>query len=399
MVKYMKAKAGISMKTKKGKQFAHVSPKEEELMRELHEKGFGVDALADFFRRSTDTISKHLDTRAKATKVAPKGRPKALPAHLWPKVDKIYNDLLAKAKTKSEVTANKVRLAIKAKLRINCCTKSVSRCFWEHGVYFRPLYEKPELDDSDKKKRCNFGKKHSRKTAKQWVKPAFDPAKGGPHCIIDNKLFQVYTKGKDRDFAARRRCRGAYRQRRRVYNNRTKPPANLKKNTGAKSATVTCAIGGGSVIMWHVTPGQWNKTAAADMYKVLKRRLQAKYPSAKKFRIMEDNDPTGYKSTLAKETKQALGLSVLELPPRSPDLNGLDYSVWAEVNRRMRNQEKKWHLSKRESRDQYLARLRRTAMGLPPAYINGVIGSMAKRCKLLERASGGHFPEGGKVNV
>ena len=84
---------------------------------------------------------------------------------------------------------------------------------------------------------------------------------------------------------------------------------------------------------------------------------------------MEDNDPAGYKSNRAIETKRAVGIEALSLPPRSPDLNPLDYSIWAEINRKMRQQEAAWPATKRETRPDYLRRLRRTAMSLPKAYI------------------------------
>ena len=117
---------------------------------------------------------------------------------------------------------------------------------------------------------------------------------------------------------------------------------------------------------------------------------------AKRYNILEDNDPTGYKSSKAKDAKKAAGMVPIELPPRSPDLNPLDFSLWAEVNRRMRAQEKKFAPSKRETRQTYLKRLRRTAMNLPESYINNIMGhAMAKRCQLLAQAKGGHFAEGG----
>ena len=83
------------------------------------------------------------------------------------------------------------------------------------------------------------------------------------------------------------------------------------------------------------------------------------------------------------------------MPPRSPDLNPLDFSVWAEINKRMRSQEAKWSARKKETRDQYLARLKRTALNLPELYINKVIANIDHRLKLLKDAKGGHFPEGG----
>ena len=111
---------------------------------------------------------------------------------------------------------------------------------------------------------------------------------------------------------------------------------------------------------------------------------------------MEDNDPTGYRCNAAKIAKIDAKIDVVKMPPRSPDLNPLDYSVWAEINRRMRKQEQSWPTSKKESRKAFLGRLRRTAMKLPTEYIDKTIGNLERRCQLLKEAKGGHFAEGGQ---
>ena len=59
----------------------------------------------------------------------------------------------------------------------------------------------------------------------------------------------------------------------------------------------------------------------------------------------------------------------------------------------MREQEKRWPQAKRETRKQYLARLRRTALRLPSRFITESIGNMQKRCELLHEARGGHIEE------
>ena len=82
----------------------------------------------------------------------------------------------------------------------------------------------------------------------------------------------------------------------------------------------------------------------------------------------------------------------MDFPKRSPDLNPLDYRIWHEVNRRMRETEKKW-TKKTETREQYLARLRKTAKAIPAAFVNSAVGDLARRCKLVIKAKGGHFEE------
>ena len=72
-------------------------------------------------------------------------------------------------------------------------------------------------------------------------------------------------------------------------------------------------------------------------------------------------------------------------------------ALWAKVNRLMRKQEARFPKSKRESRDEFVARLRRTAMRLPETFINKAIVNMAERCERLYQSRGGLFEEGGKA--
>ncbi len=85
-----------------------------------------------------------------------------------------------------------------------------------------------------------------------------------------------------------------------------------------------------------------------------------------------------------------------EIPRRSPDLNVCDYALWTEINKRMRRQEHQWAHSKVEKREQYLARLRRTAQRLPESFVRRAVGDMRRRCQRLLAAKGGLFEEGGK---
>lgn len=230
-----------------------------------------------------------------------------------------------------------------------------------------------------------------------FVLPVSDLADTGyVHAVIDSKTFQVYHTGKFRSYAARRNVRGAYRGRQRVFTpGYIKPSATLKQNTGARAVHVTCAIGNGKVLMWHVTPGRWNGEAAAHMYsKPLQRCLAKEYPDVRgPWRVLEDNDPAGYKSAKGVAAKKEAGITSLDLPKRSPDMNPLDFSFWAAVNKKMRAMERKWPQTKRETRKAYLARLRRAAFSLSGDYIRNIVEALAGRVKQLKDAKGNYFPE------
>ena len=93
------------------------------------------------------------------------------------------------------------------------------------------------------------------------------------------------------------------------------------------------------------------------------------------------------------EAKSKEKIDVMQLPKRSPDLNPLDYSFWALINTRMRNQEKRFTKSFKETRKAFIARLRRTIMRVSPKVLDRMIRSMQRRCMLLKEAKGGNFEE------
>jgi hypothetical protein len=77
----------------------------------------------------------------------------------------------------------------------------------------------------------------------------------------------------------------------------------------------------------------------------------------------------------------------------------MDYAIWRAINKKMRNQERKFPRSKRETRSAYRACLQRAALSLPKQSINKAIGSMKRRCQLIYKAKGGHIEEGGHHNL
>ena len=81
------------------------------------------------------------------------------------------------------------------------------------------------------------------------------------------------------------------------------------------------------------------------------------------------------------------------IPKRSPDLNVLDYYFWNEVERRLRKAEHLFPEDKKETRDDFIIRLKKTALSIPPADVSKAIGDLARRCELLYRAKGGLFEE------
>ena len=217
-----------------------------------------------------------------------------------------------------------------------------------------------------------------------------------PHAIIDNKNFQIYTTARGREYAARRGVRGVYRRRGDTPKKGTVKSKNELK-FAAPCVQVTAAVIKGRIRMFSYVNGTWTGEEAAKMYKgALAKALRATFPEVarnprKKFIVIEDNDPTGYKSRKGEAAKKASNIVTDDLPKRSPDLNVLDYRLWSEINRRMRRQEASFSSSRKETKDQYLSRLRNTAMALPQTYVTKSVMEMHRRVRAVRESEGGYM--------
>ena len=370
----------------------NLSEEAKVLIRSLyHDHGEEPSEIGEKLGRDQSTICRILFTaRKKPGKV---GRPRALSDAQVDRLAKKTQELVQKNEKrtpKRDVTKKQ----IKHSARVKASLRTISRRFKERKITFGPYKEKILLSADDKAERLKFAKKHAGKSPAQWNKSL--------HAVIDNKWFQVYHNGKHRDWIARRSCRGVYRgpgdgKYESWY---VKPKGELRYNTGMKSACIMGGIGKGKVLMWAENPAKkWSGKAAATMYKKnLAQGLRKAYPAMGKkpkpsWVVLEDNDPAGYKSKAGAEAKKEASIKTLDLPKRSPDLNPLDFRIWHEVNRRMRATEQKWKAGKKESREQYLARLSRTAKSIPAPFVKSAVGDLTRRCKLVIKAKGGHFEE------
>ena len=126
------------------------------------------------------------------------------------------------------------------------------------------------------------------------------------------------------------------------------------------------------------------------MRKAFPERSKLKRPA---WTVLENNDPTGFKSSAAKRAKRDIGMSTVDLPRRSPDLNVLDYALWHAINVRMRAQESSWPLDRKETAADFKKRLRKTALSLPQALVTKCVRDMRRRCLALFARRGKLFAE------
>ena len=361
-----------------------MSEKEIALAKTWYDGGEACSEIAEKLGRDKSAITRLLIKQVDRKK---QGRPELLTPANVSFLKRKLNELVKKANCQYTVTVAMLKKAC----RLKASERSIARALHNEGIYFRKLREKPVLTAVDMKSRLEFARKYCHKP-KSWWSNTLDAA-------IDCKFFKALLNNDARVRAAQKATHGAYRAVGEGLDaGYVKPKGALNYNTGAKNVLIAGGVGQGRVLLWHqVANSRWNGKAAAEMYQTsLLKSLQKNNPSKRRFCILEDNDPSGFKSKRGVAAKEAAKLDVLEIPRRSPDLNVMDYAIWSEINRRMRRQEKKWSKSRKETRAQFVARLRRTAKSLPSEFIKASMGDMRRRCKRIIAAKGGFIEEGGK---
>ncbi len=103
-----------------------------------------------------------------------------------------------------------------------------------------------------------------------------------------------------------------------------------------------------------------------------------------KFRIVEDGDRKGFKSGKGNAAKEEMKIDALTLPPRSPSLMPLDYSLWTQIDAKMAECEP----TGRETKLAFLARLKRCARSLPKATVRKTVRRMKANLSALIDARG-----------
>ena len=358
--------------------FTQFSSAELGRLRALQEQGKPASEVATLLGRDISSVCRHFKRNRQKTgkAVRPVGRPSALTDAQVDRVVSATEKMVKAADGTYQVTAKMVKTSLKLK----CCLRTLRQALHARGVRFHPMREKPVRTDSDDKERLQFAMEHHKKPASYWANSV--------HAYIDNKSFPVHLTGPGRTYAAKRAAHGTYRARGQgLADGHVKPRKSLKVTFG-KGVMVAVALSSERVLMCHVITGKWNAGEAADMYR------NALGPAGrKKFLIVEDNDPSGYKSKAAVEAKSEVGISPMPFPKRSPDLNPLDYGFWDCVNRRLRKQEAAFPYAKRESRAAFVQRLRRTILRVPASVLSPMVKSMKRRCEALKDARGKHFEE------
>ena len=364
-----------------------VTPREVQIIKNMKKLiHLPTTKIAIATERNKSTIDKILKNKPRTFK---RGAPKALEPKDVSRLVKTLKSMVQTAKARYEVTL----AMLKHKAKITVCDRVVRKALLSRGIKFRKMRVKPVLTKKDRKLRYRFAGLNRNKTRSWWLRKI--------QLHWDLKNFPVYVNRQGREYAARREVRGVYRKiGQGLDEGYVAIDKSLRYNPGVKAARIAACVGKGRVRVWHEVGKKWNGRVAAETYSgPVAQALRRGWPGKRKFLMLEDNDPTGFKSRKGEAAKAKEKIEIFEIPKRSPDLNVCDYALWKAVSRKMRKQERSFPASKRETRDEYLKRLKKAATSLPKSFVDKAIGDMAERCRRLYNARGGHFEEGGLAGV
>ena len=302
-------------------------------------------------------------------------KPKLTRTHVR-KLDAARKRLIKEANGEHEVTWSQIlRSARTPKIARSNILNAFRRC--GVNVTARRPREKPQRDESHAAQRVHICRSLLRKPI-NYLTDQVD-------LMIDNKRFDVPTSCRAKRRMKQGRVRYHIRTRAEgVAAGFTKPGRKKNRYNTGGSVNVCAGICNGKVVLWEYL-STWNGKAAADLYRgPIKRTLRTHRGVKSKYLILEDNDPSGYKSRKAVDMKQALNIHCVQWPKYSPDLHPLDFSLWSEIERRvLRNKP-----TGGESVTAYRKRLRMTALRLPKTIVTAAVASMRARIKQVILAKG-----------
>ena len=203
--------------------------------------------------------------------------------------------------------------------------------------------------------------------------------------IIDNKKFEILATPEARVYHAKQKCVSQLRKREEgLAANFTKPKEKAHRRNLGGSVNVCAGISNCRIVLWEYY-SKWNGDVAAEMYRVpISKTLKKERGVKSSYILIEDNDPSGYKSSKAMSEKRRLHIRAVPWPRYSPDMMPLDFSLWACISKRVRESAPRG----RESVASFKARLRRVALGTPSAVVRAAVEAMRSRARRIADAKG-----------
>ena len=315
----------------------------------------------------------------KRSQVETRGRKRILSERNLATMNQVRRDLLAKADGEHEVTWEQIiRKSRVPKVDASTVAKHMKKRF---GVQARSPRLKPSRSSIDKASRKRLCNRLRKLPPTYWTQSV--------HLVMDNKTWPFPRSVKGAKYLKQIRVRHHLRTRSEGLNEGFTKPDKTKHRSSFSGIKLCAGIIKGRVRVWHYLDGSWTGKAAADLYEqIIGPALVKHHGRKRRYNILEDNDPTGYKSTEARAAKRALNIFPIEFPTYSPDLNPCDFSLWEAVANRMAKQK----APKNESLEGFKSRLRRTALAIPTGVINKMLAEIAERAQSIYDRDGGNIP-------
>ena len=209
--------------------------------------------------------------------------------------------------------------------------------------------------------------------------------------IIDNKQWAIPTTAEGRQHASSEKVHGQLRTRSEgLRKGFTKPnPKRHRRNLGGGRVMVCAGISKGRVVLWEYITGRWCGNVAAQLYKgPILKTMKKKCGPKRTYLLVEDNDPQGYKSSVAQRMKRSLKIKTVPWPRYSPDLHPMDFGLWQCIEKRMEDTAP----NGKETAQVYKKRLRRIALATPTKTVQRLVAAIRERAKAIHEAKGCDIP-------
>lgn len=309
-----------------------------------------------------------------------RGRKQVLSRRMVLKMNVVRKTILKKKPNKETHWVDIAKAARAPKVHRTTVRKAFAR--EKIPVAARRPREKPQRTPEHCAERVVIGKKLAKKP-KKFYSEKLD-------LIIDNKKFETPTHERAREYLKEQHVRFHLRTPSEGLNTECTKRSRKKNRYNCGGSVNICAgISNGRIVLWEYLPKTWNGQVAADLYEgAIIKTLRKVRGRKRKYLILEDNDPVGYKSNKGKMAKSNMHIEVLEYPRYSPDLNPLDYSLWQQIEKQTLEESPKG----KETVEAYKARLRTNALNLPKAAVVKAVEALPRRAQAVVDKQGGNIP-------
>ena len=160
----------------------------------------------------------------------------------------------------------------------------------KYDVIWRPARTKPDRAEIDEAQRVELCGKYRKLPARFWLESM--------DAYIDCKRWPIPRNLRGRKYLNKLKVRGHLCTRKEGLKKEFTKPDKRKyhRNTGT-NVNVFATIVGGKVAVWHYTKGNWSGLSAERVYRhVLAPALKRIRGQKRRYSILEDNDPTGFKA-------------------------------------------------------------------------------------------------------